>query len=157
MTEFTALLTMKGAGGVLLRGPDGRFKAIRTFDNLVVDAGKNRLTTQSLDELNSVDKFKAIVIGTDNTAPNASDTDLGGTLSDVDSRATGTFVGPGTLGMGICRLSTSHTDLTAAISEAGIFDMTDSSGQTMLCRATFSSVTLSTADTLNILYTISFT
>ena len=157
MAELNALLTVQGAGGLLVRGPDGRFKAIRTYDNLVVDAGKNRLTTLSADTANTPNKFQAIVIGSNSQAPAAGDTDLITTFSDVDSRASGTFVGPGTLGTGIFRLSTSHTNLTVTVSEAGIFDRTDSTGQTMLARATFSSVTLSDADTLNVLYTISFT
>ncbi len=158
MAEMKAFITTMGAGGIQVRGPDGRYKAIRTYTNLVVDAGKNRLTTLSAEADNSENEFYAIVIGTDNTAPASGQTDLQGTLSDIDTRASGTFTGPGALAVtGKFRISTSHTNLTATISEAGIFDRTDSTGQTMLARATFSAVTLSDADTLNVLYSITFT
>ena len=158
MQEFAAFLTVRGHGSLQVRGPDGKLRSITNFDNLVVDAGKNRLTTLSADTANTPNKFQAIVIGTGSTAPAAGDTDLDGTISDVDTRQSATFAGPGALGVtGKFRLSTSHTNITATISEAGIFDRTDSSGQTMLARSTFSAVTLSDADTLNVLYSISFT
>ena len=140
-------LKVTGRVDIVLRGPDGRFKARRTIKNLVVTAGKNHIA----DRLSSTPGGAAMgwmAVGTGTTAPAAGDTALGieidrnATTSITDSANVVTYVGDWAAG-----------DATnSAIAEAGIFNA--AAAGTMLARATFTAINKGASDTLKITWTV---
>jgi len=161
---------MRGLGHVtlVLYGADGSIKAYRQTDNLIVNNGDNatasklfgagiRHTTSA-----AVGTFNAVQVGTSVTAATTADaalgTPAGHKVIGVTSNATATH--------GNVVLTTTFnpgriTNSSAAVTEAGIFDNTAANLQlnttNMFARQVFSSITVGSADTLTITWTVNIT
>lgn len=140
-------LQMRGHVTVELYGPDGDLKDIRRIDNLVVTAGKNHIADQ-LSSSPGESAMSHMAVGTGTSSPAAGNTALGTEIdrnaltSRTDSSGVVTYVGNWAAG-----------DATnSAIAEAGIFN--NSSGGTMLARATFTAINKGASDTLAITWTV---
>lgn len=126
---------------------DGNLKEWREVHNLVVTAGKNHIADQ-LSSSPSQAAMSHMEVGTGTTAPAAGDTALQTALdrnaltSRTDSTNVVTYVGDWAAG------DATHT----AITEAGIFN--NSTGGTMLNRATFTAINKGASDTLKITWTV---
>jgi hypothetical protein len=140
-------LKITGRVEIVLRGPDGRFKARRTIKNLVVTAGKNHIADQ-LSASPGQAAMSHMEIGSDGTAPAAGNTALGTPIdrnaltSRTDSGNVVTYVGDWAAGDGT----------SSDIEEAGIFNAASSG--TMLARATFTLINKGASDTLKITWTV---
>lgn len=149
MPELADLLDaplIKGEMHLELRGPDGKIKATRHVDNLVVTIGKNGITEQLLAAPSSPTKPTHMAIGTGSTAAAAGDTVLGTESARVaftsKTRSTNvlTMVGDYAAGTG-----------TATLQEAGIFDAASTGN--LYSRATYTSIVKGASDTLKITWT----
>ena len=161
---------MKGLGHVTLTlyGADGSIKAYRQTDNLIVNNGDNatvsamfgahiRHTTNY-----NVGTFNAVAVGTGATAPTTADSALG---TQAGHKVIGT-TSNSTATRGNVVLTTTFnpgkiTNSSAAVTEAGIFDNTASTlasnSTNMFARQTFTSITVGSADTLTITWTVNIT
>lgn len=131
--------------------PDGS-KEEQSFSNITVNTGKAQLAALFLADVGGT-AFDYVAVGTDSTAPNVTDSALGGELY----RSASTCV----------RTTTTVTDDTAymtgsfaitgsaTINEIGIFN--SSSGGVMYSRATGSGQVVTDGDTLNYTYSVQFT
>lgn len=140
-------LKAKGSWTWVAVDSSGHTFAVRNTPNLPLNIGLNTLCSLSFDSGSSQTVFDLTVIGTDNTAPNATQS---GVIAPVQTQSN-TFTKGGD---GVCEMSSSHTGLTATISEAGLMNDTDLN---YFNRATLSDdVTLSSGDTLNLVCTVSY-
>ena len=164
-----------------LYGPDGNIKAYRQTDNLVTLNGDNATSNKlffgattgarklsvcsggSTCSGNSVGNFQWIGVGSTNTNPTVLDSDL---LGAVGSHKGGpSAVSNGTGGHGTAQIQTTFAagkitnSSNVNIVEAGLFDSQNSgSGITnMFARQIFSAISVGSADTLQITWTISIT
>ncbi len=128
---------------------DGQTIAERVIPNTVMNAGKAEITGLMLTDIGGT-AFDYIAVGTDSTAPNATQSALlvekyrvAGTGSQQTTTTTNDTA----------RLTTSIS-ITASdtIQEAGIFN--SSSAGDMLARTTFSAISVGSGDVLNIGYDI---
>jgi len=138
-------LKLTGAVAVVLRDKDGNVKAKQEAKNLIVDTGLNFICDRMK---NDETAMSHMAIGSGSTAAAAGNTALGTELGRValtSSTVTNNqivYVADFGAGTG-----------TGAVTEAGTFNA--SSGGTMLCRVTFSTVNKAADDTLQITWTIS--
>jgi hypothetical protein len=129
-----------------LRGPDGKLKAVRDADNLIVDVGRDGIMEQ-LVAAPAVAKPTHMAVGTGATAPAAGNTALG---AEVDRNSLTTK----TRSLGVLTMvgDWAAGDATnAALAEAGVFNA--ASGPAMYSRATFTAIDKQAADTLQITWT----
>ena len=128
-------------------GPDGRIVEVRDIRNTVLTIGKNQLTTLS-GKTGSTDRngFGWTTVATQSTV-SAGDT---GPLGPLHT-ATNVFTYNST---GQYQASSSHTGIAGTISSAWLYN---SESDKYLCGGTFSGLPLTAPDTLNIVYTVSFT
>ena len=143
-------MKMKGWGTLEVLDVDGEVKEYSEFTNTVTNTGKAEVVGLFTGVTGSA--FDYVAIGTDSTAPTASDTAIGAELYRSQSTAT--------------RTTTTVTDDTAyysgsiaitgsaTIAEIGILN--SSSGGVLLARAKDSKV-VSNGDTLNYTYSVQFT
>lgn len=142
--------TIKVTGDVLVQVFDkaGNLKDSRTITNLVVTTGKTFIAGSMLKTTtNTPTAMTHMAVGTNNTAPAAGDTALGGEAGRValaSATSTGTVV--------TYTASFPAGTATGALVEAGIFN--DSSAGTMLCRTTFAVVNKGADDAMSITWQI---
>jgi len=145
------MIKLKGTFHVAVLGEDGKEKFHQVVPNTIMNAGLAEVSGLILTDVGG-NAFDYLALGTDNTSPNATDTSMyaetyrvAGTGSqETDSVSDDT-----------ARLTTSVsiTDSNVFV-EAGIFN-SDSSGD-MLARTTFSAITASSGDTVNLGYDVVF-
>jgi hypothetical protein len=138
-------LKVKGHLTVRLFNKNGRLKAIKCIDNLVVSSGLNFIANRMANESDSV--MSHMAIGEGSVAASASNTALGSEAARVSltsAAVTGSaikYIGTFNAGVG-----------TGSISEAGVFNA--SSNGTMLCRTVFSTLEKQDDDSLQIEWTV---
>lgn len=171
---------LRGSVDIKLFDSEGNVKESRYIPNLVVQSGKTYIATRMLGP-NGIAGLAAdnrststltscmshMAIGTSTTAAQVSDTSLtaevtvGGDIFaysraslTTSSYSTGIVTYVSTFGVN--NPQRSNTSNTTAITEAGIFNSsnTQASGGTMLCRTTFNAVNKGNDDTLQITWTI---
>ena len=140
-------IKISGRIDLKLIGPDGRVKAGRSIDNLIVTAGKNALALW-LTQATQADYFmRYITLGTGSTAVQASDTTM-----DVENA---TRIA-GALSSSSNQLTVQATipagNATGAIVEAGLFSAVTSG--TMFARQTFAVINKGSGDSLEITWRI---
>jgi len=120
------------------------------FDDLVVDAGLNALCGQAFEGSGSRPAvFNYVAVGTDSTAPAASQTALGAEVMRVQ----GTYTKDAATGE--CSMdATFDITSTYALNECGLFNA--SSGGTMHCRDTYTTKNVQSGDTVKVYYTPKF-
>ena len=143
-------ITMKGSFRMELFR-DGKLIEVREFDNMVVNAGLAAIAGCILLDV-ATNRFDYIALGTDGTAPSATQTAL---LAETHRQA-----GTGT------RVTTSNPNDTAQLSttftfggsyglqESGVFNA--SSDGDMLCRQTFSVLNVQNNDQLTVTWKVQF-
>jgi len=136
----------------MLFGPDGRLKDERIVENLVVDAGKSHIADQMASTHDEAE-MGYMAIGTGTTSPTSSDTTLESEL-DRNALTSRTQLTGSDANKVKYVAEWGAGDGTGAITEAGIFNA--SSGGTMLCRATFSTINKGSNDTLTINWTVTY-
>ena len=135
----------KGELDIILKDVDGNIKQHLRVPNLVVDVGKNFITSRMIGTSSPV--MSHMAVGTDTTAPVSTNTTLGKEIARVAlSSATATantiaYSATFPVGTG-----------TGSITEAGIFNAASSG--TLLCRTTFAVVNKAPADVLIINWSI---
>jgi len=138
---------MRGHLCLELRGADGRLKAVREVDNLVVTTGLEFLAACDSDA--PATPMGWMAVGTGAVAPAAGDTTLGSELARValttktQTTVNNAYVATFSPGTG-----------TGALTEAGIFNAAGAG--TMLSRLTYAVINKSADDTLLATWTITF-
>ena len=130
----------------VLRGPDGKVKAVREVKNLIVDVGRDGIMDQLL-AAPAVAKPTHMAVGTGATAVAAGNTAL---VTELDRNA----LTSKTRALGVLTMvgDWAAGDATSAtIQEAGVFNA--ASGPSMYSRATFAIIDKQAADTLQITWT----
>lgn len=154
-------MSLKGDGGVIV-GVLRRIEVWRNgklvdvdekpidFNDLVVDAGLNALCGAVFDRsANRPAAFDYIAIGTDGTAPSASQTALGAEVMRVQA----TYSKDANTGE--CSIDAVFNITSSyALQECGIFNA--SSGGTMYCRDTYPTKNVVSGDTVKVFYTAKF-
>ena len=115
--------------------------------NTILNEGKN-IVRDLIGGLNSQGAFTHIAIGTDGTASNATDTDLGAEVT----RATATVTAPGDYQVKFEKVFTFGSGESYSIQEAGLFD--GESGSDMLNRIHFSTKSVDADTDLSVTITI---
>lgn len=139
------LFKVHGAFTLAVERADGTFEVLHK-DNLVVDVGFDLIADSLAAPAGRPAVLSHIAIGTNNTAVTTADTALG-TESDRQA-ATYSHV-PGTK---VFTMTSSHTGLTAAIVEAGMFN--DGVAGSMFDRVVFPVINISSGDTLTAKFTV---
>lgn len=136
-------LQMKGFVVLVLKGPDGKVKEVRTA-NTVTTAGRNGAADQLLASP-SLNKPTHMAIGTGTPSGTALGTELdrNGLTSKTRNNAVVTMVGDWAAGDG-----------TGALTEAGVFDAASTGN--MWLSVSFSVVNKAAGDTLQITWTLTF-
>ena len=138
-------VTMNGSLKIVVTDKQGAVKDTREIKNLVVTAGKDHIASRMVGTSSGV--MSHMAVGTDNTSPAAGDTALGAEAGRVAvssyTASTNTVTATATFPAGTG---------TGALTEAGIFNA--SSGGTMLCRTTFSTVNKAAGDSVAITWTV---
>jgi hypothetical protein len=125
----------------------GKPETYREVPNLVMNAGKAEVSGLILTDIGG-NAFDYIAVGTDNTAPNATQSAL---LSEAYRSAGTGSQETTTVTDDTARLTTSISiTASATIQEAGVFN--SSSGGDILARSTFSGISVQNNDTLNVGY-----
>ncbi|MHA1308889.1 MAG: hypothetical protein ACTSQN_16550 [Candidatus Heimdallarchaeota archaeon] len=126
---------------------DGKEKYHQIVPNTIMNAGKAVVSGLMLADVGE-DAFDHIAIGTDNTAPDATQSAL---IAEV-YRVAGTGSQETTTVTDDTARLTASVSITSSVSiqEAGVFN-SDSAGD-MLARSTFSAVSVNDGDTINIGY-----
>lgn len=139
-------LKLKGDVFITVKDKDGNVKEKRHEKNLVVSAGLNFICDRM--EGTSEAVMSHMGLGSGTTSPAAGDTDLESLLGSREALDS-TTVSSNT----ITYVSSFEAgDATGSVTEAGIFNA--SSGGTMLCRVTFSSIAKAAADTMSVTWVI---
>lgn len=125
--------------------------------NTTVNAGLNwvrGVISNNADAEAGVDFMEYVAVGSNNTAPDPTDTTLNTEISTGGlGRAQGTYAAGGT---GICTVTKSFSCSGAnTVEEAGLFD--DPSAGTMLARVLTGTTTVANGDTLEVEWTITYT
>lgn len=148
-------IELKGSVTVRLIGPDGKIKQEHTDHNLVVTVGKTYLATfLTPGNHNTGTEFaKFVGLGTVQTGPASGDTTLN-TESTVPgySRASGTITSLGNVWTNTATFGPGNG--TDAIKEAGLFSA--STVGTMLAHQTFNVYNKGAADTMTIVWSVTF-
>ena len=142
--------TLKPTGklNIVLRDKNGKIKEELNVDNLVVTTGLNYIAARMTDTARPTD-MSHMAVGSDATAATLGNTTLGTELGRValtggeGAPSTNTIVYTATFGAGTG---------TGALTEAGVLNA--SSGGTMLCRTTFSTVNKGADDSVTITWTV---
>lgn len=131
---------------IVLYGPSGEIKEVRTLHNTVTTAGKNGAADQLLAAPTLV-KPGWMAIGTGSPAATllGAEIDRNALTSKTRSGAVVTMVGDWAAGDG-----------TGAITEAGIFDVVTANTVNMWTSASFAVINKLAADTLSISWTLTF-
>lgn len=116
---------------------------------VVTDAGVAFLVDDWDNNAKDITNFNAHGMGTTNTAESASDTALG---AEVETRQTGTKSQPAA--NQIRSVGTITATATRAIVEHGLFDSTTVAGSTLWDRSVFSTINLSSGDSIQFTYTL---
>lgn len=151
-------LALRGHFRLELRGPDGALKDVREADNLVVDSGLDWLREYAFDSVTptAAARMSHIAIGTGTTSEAAGDTAL---QSEVERLAFDAVTGYAAGGTGVCTVAATFPAAggyePAAITEAGIFN--DAAAGDMWNRVVFAAVNKTSADTLKVTVTVTFT
>jgi len=125
--------------------------------NLIVDGGLDEMA-QSVFGVGGVGStvFTFLEIGTSGTAPTATDTTIGASacarIQDVAPDVNSAVSGETSVSVIV---SFDGTSCAGGIQEAGIFNAI--TGNEMLARSTFGTVTIGAGDTLNVNYTVTIT
>ncbi len=133
---------------MVLRGKNGRIKARRVINNLVVTAGKNWLA-EYLTSGTPPANMSHIGIGTGTTSPQLTDTALG---SPIGTRVAATKSRSNNVGTWQATFEAGNG--TGAITEAGLFNA--ASAGTMFSRQVFAAVNKGADDSLEITWQITF-
>lgn len=142
-------MTMKGTMRLELRGADGRLKAVREVDNLIVTTGRDAII-ERLDSSPTTAQPSHMGLGTSGTAPVAGNTTLTGEptraalSSNTSSGGVLTMVANWAAGVA-----------TGSWSEAGVFNALTTG--TMYSRATFTTIAKGASDTLQVTWTYTLT
>ena len=142
-------LGLAGRLNIVLTDANGNIKDERTVKNLVVNSGLGYITDRMTANTTSV--MSHMGVGSDNTAVDPTDTDLGTLVGsrkalDSDNRS-------GSNNESIVYIATFDPgEATGALTEAGIFNASTSG--VMLCRTVFSVINKAAGDTLQITWTI---
>jgi len=139
-------LKLNGKLKIVVFDENGNIKQEKNETNLIVNTGLNFMASRMKDATSDV--MSHMGLGSNNTAPNATDTDLG-TLLGSRVALTSTTVTDNEVEY-IATFSAGEA--TGAVVEAGIFNAV-SSGD-MLCRTTFDVVNKSASDSIQITWTI---
>jgi hypothetical protein len=120
------------------------------MNDLVVDAGLNALCGQAFDSgAGRPAVFNYVAIGTDGTAPAATQTALGAEVMRVQ----GTYSKDANTGE--CSMdATFNITATYSLNECGLFNA--SAGGTMYCRDTYTTKNVVSGDTVKVYYTAKF-
>ena len=133
-------LKLKGHVSIKVNG-----EVVQEIPNLVVTTGKNYVASRIKDA--TATAMSHMAIGTSSTAPAAANTTLGAEAGRVTLTSTtvtnNAIAYVATFGAGTG---------TGAIVEAGLFNA--SSGGTLLCRTTFSTVNKGASDSMTITWTV---
>lgn len=128
----------------------------RKMDNVVVTAGRAYVLSRILGSgLAQTDVMTAIAVGTVTTAPATSDTLLG---SEILRLAIATFITGGLTAnppSWQAQVTFATNQANTTLGEAGIFNATGNTVQTMLSHVTFATINKTSTNTLAISYTIS--
>ncbi|MHA1773235.1 MAG: phage tail fiber protein [Candidatus Heimdallarchaeota archaeon] len=134
----------------ILRDKNGNIKSTGRTKNLVVNAGIGAITGLMLTDVGGT-AFDYLAVGTDSTAPSATDTALGAEITDSGlARAAGTgSQETDTVTNDTAKLTYTWSNITASksIRELGVFNA--ASGGTMLARANVT-VDVSAGDSLTL-------
>ncbi|HXW02887.1 MAG TPA: hypothetical protein VD651_01305 [Nitrosarchaeum sp.] len=147
---------------VVVTDADGNIKAYRQSDNAILDAGKDAIADEifatALSAATTAD-FTYIEVDTDGTAAAETQTALIGVATCArvqDTTPTGNSATNGEVSIVIdATFAGSGSGCAATFQEAGLFNASTSGD--MMARNTFTSVTLTTADSLAITWTITLT
>lgn len=147
--------TVKGSFVVERKDPVGRVLDRRVIRNTIVSAGQALLASfLATGAAAGSTLWKALAIGTDAAAPTTNDTNL---AARTGAAVTGTRSSPSARVWQITAAFASNNPAgTAAIAEAGIFDVTDTSGFTMWARQTFAVINKGASDNINMTYAVTF-
>jgi len=140
---------LKGRFHIAVLGEDGEERSHQVVPNTIMNAGKAVVSGLIVKDIGE-DAFDYLAIGTDNTAPNATQSAL---IAE-------TYRVAGTGSQETTTVTDDTARLTASMSitdsnvfaEAGVFN--SSSTGDMLARTTFSATTASDGDTVNIGYDV---
>jgi hypothetical protein len=143
-----------GKVNILLTDASGVEKDKREIDNLVVLTGREFIASRMRDASAAV--MSHMAVGTDNTAPAASDKNLGAEVSSSRTALTSTTNSSNTTTY-TCTFNPGVG--TGALVEAGIFNYSTPSGspsaaEILLCRTIFAVINKGAADTLTISWTV---
>ena len=145
---------LKGWITIIVRDKDGNIKQKIDIHNVITNSGK-AYTAGLLGGINTA-PFEYIAIGTGTTAASASDTALQNEIARKQATVsqTTTSVTNDTLQLQATFSSSDGLSGTSNVSESGVFNA--SSGGTMLCRQTFSAISVNwdAGDTLQITWKI---
>tara|TARA_B100000424_G_C22810602_1_gene434168 strand:+ start:262 stop:705 length:444 start_codon:yes stop_codon:yes gene_type:complete len=142
-------MNIRGQLKIVLRDANGNVKESKTVENLVVNSGLAYAISRMTGTAKNV--MSHMGVGSNSTAPSASDTDLGTTLGSREALDSTTITGSNNESVQYVS-SFEAGDGTGAIVEAGLFNA--SSGGDMLCRTTFSVINKGASDTLSLTWTI---
>lgn len=145
-------IVVRGDWHLVLRDENGNVKARRWVPcNVVVDEGKAHLANH-LATASAAYPMSYLGIGTGTTAESASQTGL---TTEVGTRVNGTKSNPsGAIYRVVGTFAAGNG--TGAITEAGLFNQSASSGDTMLNRKLFSAINKGANDSLEITMEITF-
>jgi len=144
---ITDKLKITGQVAITLYDKSGAIKDERHVKNLVVNNGKNFISSRMLGTSQAVMSHMALGSGT--TAPALGDNALESLLGTREILDASSSPAAGVL---IYTSSFEVGDATGAVTEAGIFNA--ASGGAMLCRTTFNTINKSSSDTLAVTWVI---
>ena len=133
-------LKISGELDIVLRGPDGKIKLERKEKNMVMNVGLAHIASRLKDA--TAPAMSYMGVGTSNTAPNATQTDL---LTTAGARVGPDAGSPSLVMKNVAGDTIQFVNTfpagasTGALIEAGIFNNSAIGGGTMLCRTVFAS------------------
>ncbi len=137
-------MELKGNVHLVLRDEKGRLKARRVIHNTVPANGLAHVADQlSAAPGQAAMGWMAVGTGTPSATLLGVETDRNALTSRTDAGAVVTYVGDWAAG-----------DATAAITEAGVFNVVTANTATMLMSASFAAINKGAADTLKITWTL---
>lgn len=148
-----ALVKCHGHWKAELIGPDGRVKATREVDNLIVNAGLDHLKSFYLDSVtpSAQTRMGWIAIGSGATAPAATDVAL---QTELAREAVEAYT-PGGVGVATIENTFAAGVGTGTVAEAGVFDA--AAAGDMFNRVTFGAIVKGAGDTLKVTVTVTWT
>jgi hypothetical protein len=142
---LNSTVKVTGSLKIVVTNKEGQIVDQRDVKNLVVAMGKDHIASRMVGTSSAV--MSHMAVGTDNTAPDSADEELGAEAGRVTlstyTASTNTVTATATFPAGTG---------TGALTEAGILNA--SSSGDLLCRTTFSTVTKNAGDTVAITWTV---